>query len=98
MMIGMSTLTAAGLQLWGGASPDFAAGMAVLARYDEGPLFGQAAGMWFDIMWGATLVGLHRTGAVGCLARAVQLADRHGVAFAQELALRLLATAVAESG
>ena len=98
MMIGMTTLTAAGLQLWGGASPDFAAAMAVLARYDEGPLIGQAAGMWFDIMWGATLVGLHRTGAVGRLARAVHLADRHGVAFAQELALRLLATAVAESG
>jgi hypothetical protein len=97
-MIGMAALSAAGLQLWGGASPDFAAAMAVLAGYDEGPLIGQAAGMWFDVMWGATLVGLRRRGAVGRLARAVQLADRHGVAFAQELALRLLATAVAESG
>ena len=97
-MIGMAALSAAGLQLWEGASPDFEAALAVLAGYDEGPLIGQAAGMWFDIMWGATLVGLHQTGAVGRLAHAVQLADRHGVAFAQELALRLLATAVAESG
>ena len=97
-MIGMAALSAAGLQLWEGASPDFEAALAVLAGYDEGPLIGQAAGMWFDIMWGATLVGLHQTGAVGRLARAVELADRHGVAFAQELALRLLATVVAESG
>jgi hypothetical protein len=89
---------AAGLQVWKLPHPDFAASLAILAGYNDAPVIGDATPMWFGIVWGATLVGLHRTDAVGRLARAVHLADRHGVPPGQDLALCLLAIAAAEAG
>jgi hypothetical protein len=93
-----TVLTAAGRHLWKLPGPDFAASLAIFAAHDQLPHFDDTIGMWFDVLWGATLVGLHHTGAVGRLARAVRLADRLSNLNAADLALRLLAIAVAESG
>jgi predicted ATPase len=98
LMIEMSVLSAAGLHVWRLPGPDFAASMAVLSRYGTESRLGETEAMWFDVVWGATLAGLHQTDAVRHLARAVRLADRYGVGPAQDMALRLLAIAVAEAG
>jgi predicted ATPase/class 3 adenylate cyclase len=94
----VAAIGAASSHLWTGAGPDPVASLDVLARYDTGPRIDDTLGLWLDLYWGASLVGLHRPGAVGHLTRAVQLADRQAAPAAADLALRLLATAAAEAG
>ncbi len=83
--------------LWS-TSPDFLASLAALERYDRGYHYEDSTGVFLEIMWGATLVGLHRRGATEHLARAMRLADRLGVPNAQDLSLRFLAIAAARAG
>ena len=79
-------------------APDFNASLAILARHDTGPSVDNLIAMWLDIIWGATLVGLHRTDAITRLIRGIDIADRQGAPSALDLALRLLAIAVADAG
>jgi hypothetical protein len=96
--IQMAVVTAASSVLFQPASPDFTAGWAILAGHDEPVHLDAAIWIWLDIIWGMALVGLHRQEAIGRLARAIRLADRQSALNAEDLALRLLAVAVAEAG
>jgi hypothetical protein len=91
-------ITTAWTHLFGGAEPDFDASFTVLSRYPEGVGLDDVVSLWVHIDWGATLVGLRQRGAVGHLARAVRLADRHNGPHTEDLALRLLAIACAQHG
>ena len=76
---------------------DFDASLATLERYDRVSRVDDSMGAWLDLMWGATLVGLHRPGAINCLARTIRLADRLGVLQLEDVAFRVLAVAVARA-
>ena len=79
-------------------APDFNDSLAILARHDTGPSVDNLIAMWLYIIWGATLVGLHRTDAITRLIRGIDIADRQGAPSALDLARRLLAIAVADAG
>jgi len=79
-------------------APDFAGSLAALERYDRIPRVDDAMGGWLDLMWGASLVGLHRPGGVTRLARTIRLADRLRVLQLEDIALRVLALAAARAG
>jgi hypothetical protein len=96
--IQVATTLAANSFLYAGADPDFESSLALLEAHDDGHRFDTTNSMWLDILWGTTLVGLHRTDAVAHLTRAIDLADRHGAPNAMDLALNLLAITTAENG
>jgi predicted ATPase len=96
--IQMAVVTAASSVLLQRAAPDLTAGLTVLAGQDQPTQPDAAVGIWLDIMWGLTFVGLHRLEAVGRLVRAIRLADRQSALNAEDLALRLLSVALAEAG
>jgi predicted ATPase/class 3 adenylate cyclase len=98
MLITTAAYFAAGCHLAYSAEPDFAAGLHILARYDDGIRVGGGTEVWLDTHWGNALLGLRQPGAVEHLARAARLADRVSVLPPLELALRLLAIAYAEAG
>jgi hypothetical protein len=88
--------TAAGCHLFKSDRLDFAAALAILEDYDETTSVDVEVAMWLDVQWGAALVGLGRSGAVGRLAHAVRAADRQSALHVEDYALRLLAVAVAQ--
>ena len=93
-----AVITVAGTNLWGCEVPNYEASLDVLARYDLQLSDVDLNGLWHEIMWGATLLGLDRPGAVDRLARAARAADRLNTWHALDLALRQLAIAAAEAG
>jgi hypothetical protein len=61
-----ATVTAATRHLWS-STPDFAASLAALSRYDRVSHKEDVTTLFLDVMWGATLIGLGRPGAVSHL-------------------------------
>jgi hypothetical protein len=92
-----AVLAAAGNHLWR-TEPDFAASLSVLEPRGHLAHFDDSVGVWVELIWGATLAGLHRTDAVGRLARAVRIADRIGALQPADLILRLLALVATDAG
>jgi predicted ATPase len=93
-----SVIVAASNRLWLRDEPDFEAALDILTRHGtRGYRDDATATMWYDLQWGAALVGVHKP-AVTPLANAVRLADRHQALHALDLAFRLLALALAEDG
>jgi predicted ATPase len=93
-----SVTVAASNHLWPCERPDFVAAYDILTRHGTSGYRDDAtATMWYDLQWGAALVGVHKP-ALSPLANAVRLADRHQALHALDLALRLLAVALAEGG
>jgi hypothetical protein len=70
----------------------------ILRRYDLGVDRGDLNGMWLDVMWGLTLLGLEQPAAAGHLARAARAADRLDTPHVLDYALRPLAVVAAEAG
>ena len=94
-----AVVTVASYYLWAGYQPDFGSAYEFFTHYRVGDYHDNAgATLWYDIGWGATLVGLKDARAVRPLADVVRLADRHGAPHALDVALRLLAIALVESG
>jgi predicted ATPase/class 3 adenylate cyclase len=97
MLITSAAFFAVGCLTWG-AEADFAAGLDILGRYDDGVRVGGYVESWLDVEWGIALLGLRQPGALEHLARAARLADRLSILLPLEVALRLLAVAYAEDG
>jgi hypothetical protein len=95
-IISSAVIVAASNHLWMPQGPDFESLYDILARHGTSDFRDSAiATMWYDLPWGAALLGLLKP-PVGPLASAVRLADRYSAPHALDLALRLLATALAE--
>jgi predicted ATPase/class 3 adenylate cyclase len=92
-----AVVSAAAGRLWGSADPDLEACFDLLLAQRDDLTVGDNNGMWLDLAWGATLLGLHRPGAVGYLVRAARAADRLNAPHAFDFALRHLAVAAAEA-
>ena len=80
------------------ATPDFNASMDVLAQRPEGLQVGGTNGMWLDALWGWTLMGMGRPGAMDHLVRAARAADQISAPHLLDLVLRLLALQFADDG
>ena len=79
-------------------TPDFNASMDVLAQRPEGLQVGGTNGMWLDTLWGWTLMGMGRPGAMNHLVRAARTADQISAPHLFDLILRLLALSFADGG
>ena len=97
LLITSAAFFAAGCPLAYSPEPDFAAGLDILTRYDDGIRVGGGTEVWLDVHWGNALLGLRQPGAVEHLTRAARLADRLSFLLPFDLALRLLAIAYAEA-
>jgi predicted ATPase len=93
----MAVVTASSSYVFRTPGRDFEASLRILAGYDETSRIDAAIAMWLDVQWGIALVGLHKSGAVSRLARAVRAADRQRARNAEDLALRLFAIAIAQA-
>lgn len=99
MLLAAAVVAASACHLSVGAEADFHAGLDLLSRYDTGIRTGDTMDMWLDVMWAMALLGLGQTDTVvERLTSAAVLADRHDAAPAVDVALRLLAIALAEAG
>jgi hypothetical protein len=91
-----AVLTSVGRHLFWDGGPDFDASLDILTRHDT--RIDDAMAMYRDVFLGATLIGLHRNGAIEALLHALRLADRRASHDATEMALTLLAIAAIEQG
>ena len=98
MAIGAAVITAASQHLMHTDSPGFVASLDILSRHDVDLDRGDLNGMWLEITWGLTLVGLEQPAAVGHLANAARAADRLDAPSALDYALRPLAIVAADAG
>jgi predicted ATPase/class 3 adenylate cyclase len=93
-----AVIAAASGHLWGRAEPDLDASFDILVEHRNGvTVVGDNNGIWLDLAWGETLLGLDKPGAVGYFVRAARTADRLNVPHASDFALRHLALAAAEA-
>jgi predicted ATPase/class 3 adenylate cyclase len=96
--VSSALITAAGAYLWMSTEPDFTASVTILETHHLELTPGDLNAMWLDNLWGMTLLGLHRPGAVQRLASAAFAADRLNAPHALDLALRQLAIAASRAG
>ena len=97
-LIMTAVVTASGTYLLRREGPDFPSSRAILSRFHEGARVASVLWAWFDIQWGATLVGLHEPGAAGHLAPAVRSADQHSAPHALDIALATTSPSPPETG
>ena len=97
LALSAAVISAAGAHLQQNHEPGFAASFDILSRHNIGLTSGDLNGMWLDIQWGFTLLGLDRPGALGLLSRAARTADRLNSPHVLDYALRLLAIIAAEA-
>jgi predicted ATPase/class 3 adenylate cyclase len=98
MAISAAVISASSQEMQRSDLPRFAASLDILSRYDVDLDRGDLNGMWLEVMWGLTLVGLEQLAAVGHLARAARTADRLDTPHVLDYALRPLAIVSADAG
>jgi predicted ATPase/class 3 adenylate cyclase len=96
--MGAAVITYAATYVTQTATPDFDAAWEIVERYPETRDAGGTNAMWFDLLWGWTLLGLGDPHAVEWLADVLRAADRLNAQPVSDLALRLLALAFDQCG
>ena len=79
-------------------APEFAATLDFLQHHRTDAPADHVNGMWLDLTWGLTLLGLGRPDAIGCAARAARNADRVNALSMLDYALRQVAVIAAQHG
>jgi predicted ATPase/class 3 adenylate cyclase len=96
--MGAAVITYAASYLTQTATPDFEAAWEIVERYPLTRAVGGTNAMWFDLMWGWSLLGLGEPQAVECLVDVLRAADRLNAQPVSDIALRLLALAFDRCG
>ena len=96
--IGTVVINSAASYLTAIDSPSFESSLEALVTRPEVMDVGGTNGMWLDLLWGWTLLGLGRSDAVDHLVRAAITADQMNTRPVADIALRLLAVCFAERG
>ena len=96
--VSASVICVSSAHLWSSTEPDFAATRDILDRHEVELIAGDLTGVWYELFWGATLLGLDEPGAVERLVRAARGADQLNTRHVLDLALRQLAIAAAQAG
>lgn len=96
--MGAAVITYAATYVTQTATPDFEAAWEIVERYPQTRDAGGTNAMWFDLIWGWTLLGLGDPHAVEWLADVLRAADRLNAQPVSDLALRLLALAFDRCG
>ena len=95
--IGSALITSSANYVTQVADPDFPASESILQR-SIGLDVGGTNGMWLDMLWGWTLLGLGKPGAAEYLARSAREADQLAAPHLSDLVLRLLALVFVDHG
>lgn len=98
LVMGAAVITYAATYVTQTATPDFEAAWEIVERYPQTRDAGGTNAMWFDLIWGWTLLGLGEPNAVEWLADVLRAADRLNAQPVSDIALRLLALAFDRCG